>query len=190
VLVQVMSTSRKKKSPVVPEPICAVRSVDDAYTRVVSSNAFYLKQISWCIDTVGTYWDYVRVGRRGVWPNEVHMTIRFCISWLLGRDCTTWTAHRVHAWLKQNIGLGTPSHSLMYIAWSSRMDPCPLSSPAKAFVDRPNRALSRLSLPPPRAYKRYGEVSKRKVSSTIPPDSRARFSREPSAQLTVKHTEM
>ena len=162
-----MSARGKRKTPVVPERISAVTCVDDNYTRVISSNAFYLKQISWCIDTVGVYWNHVRIGRRGVWPDRVHMTIRFCISWLLGQDCTGWSAHQVHYWLKHNIGVSTPSHSLMYVAWSSRMDPCPIMAPARALLDPPNRALSRLSLPPPRAYHRFGPPSKRKISPTV-----------------------
>jgi len=163
VVLQIMSANHKRKAPVKPERVVAVSCVDDNYIRVISRNAFYLAQISWCIDTVGVYWEYVRVGRRGVWPAQVHMTIRFCISWLVGQDCTCWSAHRVHSWLKQHIGVSTPSHSLMYIAWSSRMDPCPVVAPARAMMDPPNRALSRLSLPPPRVYHRFGPPVKRKV---------------------------
>ena len=165
VLLQIMSVSGKEKSSEDPKRICAMCSMDDDLTRVISKTSFYMKQISWCIDTVGKYWSWVLLERRGVWPEKVHMTIRFCISWLLGSDATTWSARKVHHWLQHNVGVGNVNTSLMYVAWSTKMDPCPLSAPGCAIVPDPRvyHAISRLSLPPPRRYEPYGPSSKRRA---------------------------
>ena len=91
-------------------------------------------------------------------PAEVHMIIRFCISWLLGKDITTWSARKVLAWLQHNVGASNVNTSLMYVAWASKMDPCPLASPGCTLVPNPRvyRAMSRISLPPPRRYEPFG----------------------------------
>ena len=155
---QAMSGSRKKERKSKVSPICAVSSLDDEYTRVVSSNSFYLKQVTWCVDVVGDYWAHIRAKRNGVWPSRVPMTIRFCISWLAGRDCTAWTAHQVHFWLKHNIGESPASHSLVYVAWGNKMDPCPRVGPARTLLNNPRvyRAVSRMNLIPVKRFHRYG----------------------------------
>ena len=91
-LLQTMSARGKKGTVELPGRICVMTCVEDDYTRVISSNEFYKKQISWCIETVSSFWEFIRVDRHGVRPTRVNMTIRFCMSWLSGQDCTTWTA--------------------------------------------------------------------------------------------------
>jgi len=168
-----MAASRKKKSrKSTVSPICAVSSLDDDFTRVVSSNTFYLKQITWSINVVEDYWTFICSKRNGVWPSEVPMTIRFCISWLSGRDCTAWTAHQVHFWLKHNVDNSQPSSSLVYVAWASKMDPCPRAGPAKALLNNPRvyRATSRMQLSPVKRFHRYGYEEVMQAVPAFPTD--------------------
>ena len=165
-MLQTMSARSRKRTVELPGRICAMTCVEDEYTRVISSNEFYKKQICWCIETVSSFWEFIRVDRHGVCPTQVSMTIRFCISWLSGQDCTTWSARRVFRWLQLTVGAGKTAHSLMYVAWSNRMDPCPIVGPVMAFTDSPDRAPSRLSLPPPRSYSRRESPSKRKAAAS------------------------
>ena len=79
-----MSAAGKKRNLNLPGRVCAMTCMEDDYTRVISSSA--LKQISWCIETVGTFREFIRVDSNGACPTRVHMTIRFCISWLSGQD--------------------------------------------------------------------------------------------------------
>ena len=181
-LSQVMAASRKKSKKSKVSPICTVSSLDDEYTRVVSSNSFYLKQITWCINVVGDYWVHVRSKRNGVWPPRAPMTVRFCISWLSGRDCTTWTAHQVHFWLKHNIGADQASQSLVYVAWANKMDPCPRVGPAKTLLNNPKvyRAVSRMNLAPVKRFHRFGYDE---VAQVVPafPTTKSPFSIDSSA---------
>ena len=167
---QVMAAFHKKDRKSTVSPICAVSSLDDDYTRVVSSNAFYLKQITWCMNVVEDYWTFICRKRNGVWPQQVPMTIRFCLSWLSGRDCTTWTAHQVHFWLKHNVDKRQPSHSLVYVAWANKMDPSPLVEPVRDLLDNPRvyRAVSRMKLSPVKRFHRHGYDLMMKAVPAIP----------------------
>ena len=91
-MLQTMSARSKKRTVELSGRICAMSCVEDDYTCVIFSNQFYKKQISWYIETVRSFWEFIRVDRHGVRPTRVNMTIRFCMSWLSGQDCTTWTA--------------------------------------------------------------------------------------------------
>jgi len=167
-MLQTMSGRGKRRTVELSGRICAMTCVEDEYTRVISSNEFYKKQIAWCIETVGSFWEFIRVDRHGVRPTRVNMTVRFCMSWLSGQDCTTWTARQVFRWLQLTVGSDRPAHSLMYVAWSNRMDPCPIVGPVMTFTDSPDRAPSRLSLPPPKSCSRREPPSKRKaVAATV-----------------------
>ena len=167
-MLQTMSGRSRKRTENLSGRICAMTCVEDEYTRVISSNEFYKKQISWCIETVSSFWEFIRIDRRGVRPTRVNMTIRFCMSWLSGQDCTAWTASQVFRWLQLTVGSDKAAHSLMYVAWSNRMDPCPVVGPVITLADSPDRAPSRLSLPPPRSCSRRGSPSKRKaVAATV-----------------------
>ena len=177
-----MAASRKKNRKSAVSPICAVSSLDDDYTRVVSSNAFYLKQITWSVTVVEDYWTYICSKRNGVWPSRVPMTIRFCVSWLSGRDCTTWTAHQMHFWLKHNVDKSQPKHSLVYVAWASKMDPCPRAEPARTLLNNPRvyRAVNRMKLSPVKRFHRYGHDE---VVEAVPafPATKSSFSIDSSA---------
>ena len=166
-MLQTMSANDRKRTFKLPGRICAVTCVEDDYTRVISSGEFYKKQVSWCIETVAAYWEFIRVDRHGVCPTQVPMTIRFCMSWLSGLDCTNWVARQVFHWLRKTVGSGKATHSLMYVAWSNRMDPCPIVGPVMAFTDSPDRAPSRLNLPPRASYQRRAASSKRKAVASV-----------------------
>ena len=113
-MLQTMSATDRKRTLELSGRVCAVTCVKDDYTRVISSGEFYKKQISWCIKTVATFWEFIRVDRHGVCPTRVHMTIRFCISCLSGRDCTNWTARQVfHGFNKLSVPGNLRIHSCM-----------------------------------------------------------------------------
>ena len=88
-----------------PEPVFAKYVLSDGLVRMISTQKFYLKQIEWCVKSVSEFWRHIVRVRHGVWPNVVPMSLRFCISWLNGFDCTDWTARQVCCWLKSNVAV-------------------------------------------------------------------------------------
>jgi len=106
-----MSSNAKKSGPTPgvaknkgPPLIYANYALRDGLVHMVSSQKFYFKQMQWCMESVSDFWLHIVRVRRGVLPDEVPMSLRFCISWLTGYDCTNWSAREVCGWLQHNIG--------------------------------------------------------------------------------------
>ena len=123
-----MASSSNRRAPTFspPERVFAKLVVNDGLVRFVSTQKFYLEQIKWCVKTVSDYWRHLVRHRNGVWPTEVPMTLRFCISWLTGYNHLDWTAREVCSWLQRNIGLSTEgpnAASIAYVTWAHSGDP-------------------------------------------------------------------
>ena len=87
--------------------IFASRSDTDAFVRVCSSASFYKRQIEWSILTVARYRRFILVNRRCMLPDSIPATVRFCLSWVIGHDCTSpkaWPTDKFHAWLFEKLG--------------------------------------------------------------------------------------
>jgi len=87
--------------------IFAARSSTDDFVRVCSSTSFYKKQIAWSIMTVSRYWHFILINRKCRFPDSVPATVRFCLSWIIGHDCTdpkAWPTDKFHAWLYEKLG--------------------------------------------------------------------------------------
>ena len=148
-----MASSSRRNASSAPERVFAKLVVSDGLVRVVSTQPFYLEQIKWCVKTVTDYWRHLVNTRNGVWPEEVPMTLRFCISWLTGYNHLSWSANEVCRWLQRNLGLSTEgphAASIMYVTWSHR------GEPGVARLPRSNRPVMYaplhipiLDLPPP-----------------------------------------
>ena len=132
--------------------VCAHYQSEDQLVRWVSSHSFYLKQMTWSVETVTEYWRDTMRKNRGKYPFLIPMHIRFCMSWLSGIDCTNWTARRCCVWLSHRLSRGYRFTSLMYMAWIHRADPCPLVSTARPPWSRLNipTVVGRVHLPPPK----------------------------------------
>jgi len=87
-------------------PIIVAYVLRENLVNVISSQRFYLKQMQWCVESINDFWQHIVHVRRGVMPNVVPMSLRFCISWLTGNDCTNWNAREVCGWLQRNAGNG------------------------------------------------------------------------------------
>ena len=87
--------------------IYASRARDHNYVRVCSSHTFYIAQIKWSIRTVADYWHGIVDASPRKLPLEVPPVVRFCLSWIIGTDCTdeeVWSANKLHAWLCDKLG--------------------------------------------------------------------------------------
>jgi len=89
--------------------IFSSRSDCDSFVRVCSSGSFYKAQIEWSILTVAQYhWRFIRSECLGnPYPDTVPAVVRFCLSWIIGHDCTDckrWPADKFHAWLLEKLG--------------------------------------------------------------------------------------
>ena len=81
---------------------CA-RAISNNFVNVCSSAEFYSKQIRWCIETVSNFWTGLPKDSR-LFPQEVPGEIRFCLSWILDADVTTWQLQTIYSWLCSNLG--------------------------------------------------------------------------------------
>ena len=78
------------------------------FVRVCSHDAFYIAQIDWSINTVAKYWYTIVSKREHMLPASVPLTVRFCLSWIIGHDCTNtveWPTHKFHSWLHTKLGV-------------------------------------------------------------------------------------
>ena len=147
-----MASHSSSADPDGPELITAYFDADDRKVRWMSSNDFYLRQMKWCVSTVTNFWRDSMRRRRGVWPTNIPLTIRFCMSWLSGIDCTNWSVRHVCRWLTQRLSRGHRFTSMMLIAFASQRVPESVEECARTQLRRPSSHLrtSRLRLPPPR----------------------------------------
>ena len=124
-----MSSRRKpKRAQVVDQDrVCAHYQTEDQHVRWISSHSFYIKQMTWCVEEVTSYWRSTMRQYRGRYPYMVPDHIRFCMSWLSGLDCTGWSVRQICIWLNHRLGRGHKFETLMYMAWIHQSDPCPLA---------------------------------------------------------------
>ena len=108
------------------DSVHATLACDDDTVRVTSSYEFFRKQIRWCVDTLDHYWALCRSRNNGVWPDQVPRSVRFCLSWLIGTDCTGWTARQIHSWMHRRLGTDGNMGNVMttvYMQCAYRFDP-------------------------------------------------------------------
>ena len=131
--------------------ICAHYQTEDQLVRWRSSHSFYIKQMTWSVETVTQFWRDTMYQSRN-YPHFIPMEVRFCMSWLSGIDCTNWTTERCCVWLSHRFSRGHRFSSLMYLSWIHRVDPCPVVSSARPPWSRLNVpiVLGRVHLPPPK----------------------------------------
>ena len=131
--------------------VCAHYQTEDRLVRWRSSHSFYLKQMTWSVETVTQYWRDIMHSSRN-YPHFVPMEIRFCMSWLSGIDCTNWSTEKCCVWLNHRFSRGHKFSSMMYLAWIHRVDPCPIVSTARPPWSRLNipTVVGRVHLPPPK----------------------------------------
>ena len=124
---QTMSFSRSKESAFIPvnphrrERVFAKYALADGLVRMCSTQKFYLRQMEWSVKTVAEYWRHVVNTRHGVWPSEVPMVLKFCISWITGHDHTEDSTREICGWMNRNIGItpeGPKAASVLYLTWS------------------------------------------------------------------------
>jgi len=146
-----MSSRRSRRNSSEFDRVCAHYMSEDQFVRWVSSHAFFLKQMTWCVEEVTLYWRNVMRIRRGVYPYGIPERIRFCVSWLAGIDCTDWTVSQICNWLCYRLSRGHKFESLMHLSWASQRDPCPMVEAARPPWGRLNipRVRGRVHLPPP-----------------------------------------
>ena len=83
--------------------IFVAKAVRDNFTRVCASTQFYSKQLEWSIATVCRYWEQTLANPLNV-PLEVEETAAFCLSWIIGTDCTSWSPFKLHIWFRAKLG--------------------------------------------------------------------------------------
>jgi len=163
-----MSSKRPKKIFSESDRVCAHYVSEDQLVRWVSSHEFFMKQMTWSVETVTQYWrDTMRV-RRGVWPCAVPDRIRFCVSWLAGIDVTNWTARQVCHWMNYRLSRGHKFQTIMHLSWASTTDPCPVVETARPPWSRINipSVVGRVHLPPPQFILRVETTVK---DTDVPP---------------------
>ena len=86
--------------------IYVVQDHSGEYVHVVSTTSFYRAQIDWSTHIVSAYWvrKLEEFGANGFVVNFVPETVRFCLSRIIGSDCTVWSANRIHIWMAQKLG--------------------------------------------------------------------------------------
>ena len=127
----VSSCSPPRRSRVVNvDHVCTHYQSEDQLVCWVSSHSFYLKQMTWSVETVTNYWRDTIRRHRGRYPHAIPTHIRFCISWLSDIDCTNWSTKQVCVWLNHRLSRDHKFETLMYMDWIHSRDPCPLVSTA------------------------------------------------------------
>ena len=131
-----------------PDQIEAFYDPADDQVRWISSNEFFIRQMEWCLESVTSYWQW-RVRKALYEPCEIPMTIRFCVSFLSGIDCTGWTVRELLAWFYHRFGRGRKFTSVMHIAWKSQRGPTPILEATRAARRGATRAPRKVRLPAP-----------------------------------------
>ena len=146
-----MSSRKPRRSASDFNRVCAHYMSEDQLVRWVSSHAFFMKQMTWNVETVTQYWRGAMRARRGVWPTIIPDRIRFCVSWLAGVDATDWDARQICVWMSYRLSRGHKFETLMCLSWASQRDPCPVVETARPPWSRLNipSVVGRVQLPPP-----------------------------------------
>ena len=149
--------SKSKRIPVparrTGHSVFATIAFEDGTVRMTSTHEFFCKQMRWSAHVVQDYWHKVIHTQKGVWPSEVPTTVRFCLTWIVGIDCTSWTPRQIHGWMNRKLGADGSPMATVYMTWAYRPDPRPLTRTyVPMIVSHTNTTDVRL--PPPRTRMR------------------------------------
>ena len=151
------------KTPKRRERVFAKYVLRDGLVRVISTQKFYVKQMQWSVKCVTDYWRHLNRVRHGVYPDEVPMSLRFCISWITGHDYTDTSAREICGWLNRNMGPtmdGPDAATIMYLTWCHGGEHKVLATPRSQrpvcfkpmhvpIVDMPQPQFLHRATPPP-----------------------------------------
>ena len=146
----------------------ATMEFEDGTVRMTSSHEFFRKQMRWSAHYVQDYWHGIVHSNNGVWPPEAPMTVRFCLSWLVGVDCTLWTSRQVHSWMHRKLGKDGSPLATIYMTWAYRPD-LRQTNLCRRYVPIVVSAAENtdMRVPPPRTQMRLNIHSRGPIPTTV-----------------------